>query len=189
MEETNNPSLLLTTLDGHLDHPVSLVLYGRACISLGFDGAPAVVDKTKDVDGILRLSQMDALVNDDGFWDAIDATNREMDPLGLYITHLFGEEQVMLRRQWEEHIVPVTRPPVKWLQLLRPATLDLVLTKMMRGNDQQDMEDAKFLIEHDHITKAQLKQAFAEVQGPPHETLWEAFEIAKPVVLAMAYDS
>lgn len=185
----DNPDLVLTTLDSHLDHPVSLVLYGRASIHLGFDNPPPVVGRTKDVDGILRLAQMEQLVNDDGFWDAIEATNRELEPHGLYITHLFGEEQVMLRRQWEQHIIPITRLDLKWLQLARPATIDLLLTKMMRGGDEQDMEDAKFLIEHDHITRTQIQQAFNEVRGPEHETLWEVFEKAKPLVLAMAYDS
>jgi len=35
---------------------------------------------------------------------------------------------------------------------LPPATLDLILTKMMRGEDSQDMEDRAFLIQHDRIT-------------------------------------
>jgi hypothetical protein len=30
---------------------------------------------------------------------------------------------------------------------------------MMRGNDEQDMEDIRFLIEHDGITAAQMEPA------------------------------
>ena len=46
--------------------------------------------------------------------------------------HLFEADQVFLRRDWERHLVPITRPPTRWLRLFRPATLDLILTKMMR---------------------------------------------------------
>ena len=33
------------------------------------------------------------------------------------------------------------------------AAIDFVLTKMMRGNDEQDMADAEFLVRHDRITE------------------------------------
>lgn len=33
----NNPAEVLLTLDRELDHDVSLVLYGRAALCLGFD--------------------------------------------------------------------------------------------------------------------------------------------------------
>jgi hypothetical protein len=34
----DNPSLILATLDEELNSPLSLVLYGRGAICLGFDG-------------------------------------------------------------------------------------------------------------------------------------------------------
>jgi hypothetical protein len=34
----DNASLILQTLDEHLDHPLQLVLYGRAALQLGFEG-------------------------------------------------------------------------------------------------------------------------------------------------------
>ena len=58
------------------------------------------------------------------------------------------------------------RPPTRWLRLFRPHTIDLILTKMMRGNDEQDMEDIRFLIQHDGITVAQMEPAFATVRMP-----------------------
>jgi hypothetical protein len=75
----------------------------------------------------------------------------------------------------------VTRPPTRWLRLFRPATPDPVLTKMMRGDDPQDMADIEFLIRHDHIAPAQLESAFTDAVIPDLE-LREAFERAKPVV-------
>lgn len=61
---------------------------------------------------------------------------------GLYITHLFPESGVFLRHNWLNHIIPITRLNLRHLSLFRPATVDLVLTKMMRGNDEQDMADS-----------------------------------------------
>jgi len=47
----DNAELILKTLDQHLDHPVRLILYGRAALQLGFANPPAEVSFSKDVDG------------------------------------------------------------------------------------------------------------------------------------------
>ena len=177
-----NAERILTTLDARLDHPVSLVIYGRAAIALGFEEAPEAVKLTLDVDGIIPLSQELTFRADDNFWDAQEAANRELEKDGLYITHLFQADQVFLRRDWEAHLVPITRPPTRWLRLFRPATLDLVLTKMMRGEDPQDMADVAFLIRHDRLTPAQVEGAFADAVLPDLVELRDAFERAKPLV-------
>jgi hypothetical protein len=135
----DNASRILLTLDGHLNGPARLVLYGRAAIHLGFTDPPRDVAVSKDVDAIVPLSDLDEISANDAFWDAQDATNTELRPQGLYITHLFRADQVFLRRDWEQHLVPMPRPATRWLRLFRPATLDLILTKMMRGDDPQDL--------------------------------------------------
>ncbi|MBL9145856.1 MAG: hypothetical protein JNM99_19410 [Verrucomicrobiaceae bacterium] len=178
----DNPSEVLSTLDAALDHEVSLVLYGRGALCLGYDGVRPEFGSTKDVDGIIRNVELQTLVNDDQFWDAVDATNKQLEPKGLYITHLFQEDQVFLRPEWEQHIVPVLRPPTRHLKLFRPHTIDLILTKMMRGNDLQDMQDVEFLVRHDHITLADMEPAFANVRMPDIQELHEAFDRALPVV-------
>ena len=183
-----NPERLLLALDECLDHEVSLVLYGRGGIWMGFEGAPSGVAYTKDIDGIIRLNQLDALVADSGFWDAKDAVNARFENEKLYITHLFQEDQVFLRRNWEAYLVPVTKIKFRHLKLSRPAGLDFILTKMMRGDDEQDMADAAFIIKHDHITKAQLLQAFSEINPIDLIELQDAFDRARPVVLKMAFD-
>ena len=155
----DNASLILSTLDAHVSRPVRLVLYGRAALQLGFTAAPPEVAESKDVDAIIPLSDLEVLSSDEGFWDAQEATNNELRPKGLYITHLFRADQVFLRRDWEQHLVPINRPPTRWLRLFRPATLDLILTKMMRGDDPQDMADIAFLVRHDQITLAQIESA------------------------------
>jgi hypothetical protein len=182
----DNPSLILRTLDAHMDHAVRLVLYGRAALHLGFDGAPPETAESKDVDAIIPLGDLDALSSDEGFWAAQEAANAELRPKGLYITHLFRADQIFLRPDWEEHLAPVTRPPTRWLRLFRPATLDLVLTKMMRGDDPQDLADIEFLIRHDRLTPAQIEAALAEAVIPELVELRDAFETAKPHVRELA---
>ncbi len=78
--------------------------------------------------------------------------------------------------------MPVLRPPTRWLKLFRPHTIDLILTKMMRGNDVQDMQDVAFLNQHDGITLEPLEPAFAKVRIPETPELHEAFARALPVL-------
>jgi len=159
----DNPSLILNALDRRLDHEVRLVLYGRSAVYLGFNNPPAEAAKTQDVDAIISFSQAQELERDPAFWDALEGTNVELAAQGLYITHLFTEKGIFLRRDWQQPIVPVVRPALRWLRLFRPATVDLVLTKMMRGNDSQDMADAEFMIRHDRITETQFVEAFSQM--------------------------
>jgi hypothetical protein len=75
---------------------------------------------------------------------------------------------------------------MQWLKLFRPATIDLVLTKMMRGDDAQDMADADFLIHTDRITVTELESAFESAAFPELVEIREAFERAKGIVLNLA---
>jgi hypothetical protein len=184
-----HPERLLLALDEALDHEVRLILYGRSAIWLGFDNPPAAAATTQDVDAIIPNDQVQALADDLRFWDARDAVNERFKSEGLYITHLFPENEVFLRRDWAKHIVPITRLQLDHLKLFRPATVDLVLTKMMRGNDEEDMADAEFIILHDRITKSQLFEAFSQMKPIELAELLDAFERAKPVVLKLARDS
>jgi hypothetical protein len=181
-----NAERIVSTLDSLLDHEVSLVIYGRAAVALGFTSPPREVANSLDVDVILRDSHTAALDADDQFWDSQAAVNAKLDREGLYMTHLFGERQVFLRRQWESEILPVLRPPLKFLRLFRPATIDLILTKMMRGNDEQDMQDVDFMIRHDRITQQQIEDAFRDAVIPDVVELRDAYALAKPTVLALA---
>jgi hypothetical protein len=181
-----NAERIVKALDSLLDHEVSLVIYGRAAITLGFTNPPAAVAHSLDVDVVLRDSQMAALDADDQFWNAQAEVNAQLDPEGLYMTHLFGEQQVFLRRRWEREIIPTLRPSLRFLRLFRPATIDLILTKMMRGNDEEDMQDVDFMIRHDRITRGQIEDAFRDAVIPDVVELRDAYERARPTVLALA---
>ena len=178
----SNAERILSVLDTGLDHPVQLVIYGRAALALGFDDPPAATKFSLDVDVIIPLSMVGLMRTDTGFWDAQENANRLLEPEGLYITHLFGADQVFLRADWEKHLVPITRPATRWLRLFRPATLDLILTKMMRGDDPQDMADVDFLVRHDRVRADQIEAALAAVVLPDLAELQDAFAQAKPRV-------
>lgn len=181
-----HPERLLVALDEALDHEISLIIYGRSALWLGFENPPPAAATTQDVDAIIPDEQVQALANDLRFWDARDAVNERFKSEGLYITHLFPESAVFLRRQWAEYIVPITRLQLNRIKLFRPQTIDLVLTKMMRGNDEQDMADAEFMIRYDHITESQFLEAFSQMKPIALVELQDAFVRARPIVLGLA---
>lgn len=181
----NNPLVILQTLDCHLDHPVELTLYGRAALALGFPAHEPRHETTQDVDAIIPLAQLDQLRADEQFWDARDATNAELSERGLYLTHLFTEADVFLLPDWLSRRVPIPIT-LTHLKLLRPASLDLILTKMMRGADPEDLSDIAFLLKCEPVEDAELRAAFCRVRLPDIQELRDAFRAAEPRVLALA---
>lgn len=142
----NHPEVILRTLDRHLGRPARLILYGRAALSLGFPDAPVEFAATMDVDAILPSIEMAAIEEDDDFWEALEKTNTELESDGLYMTHLFVEDQLILTPDWLDRLQPVHLKGLRHLRLHRPDTGDLILTKMMRV-DPQDRDDIRFLME------------------------------------------
>ena len=66
-----NAQRILHALDSRLDHEVSLVIYRRAAIALGFENRPEATTRTLDVDGIIPVSQASRFRADGNFWDAL----------------------------------------------------------------------------------------------------------------------
>lgn len=174
---------ILRAFDRHLKAPTTLVLYGRAALVLGFEQAPADAALSLDVDAILSIQQSQALDSDPDFWEALEAANLELEPSGLYLTHLFEETQVVLRPNWLDHLIPITRLSLHHLKLYRPSDLDLLLTKMMRGSDPQDMADARFIIRAGHLDPEDVEQAICAARVPPVPEIEQAFCDARPTVL------
>jgi hypothetical protein len=177
-----NAEIIVTTLDSLLDHEVTLVVYGRASIALGFDNAPESVGMSLDLDVILPFTEVDKIEADDQFWDAQQKLNANLQSTGLYLSHIFVEDQVFLRPDWMDYIEPVVRPSTRCLKLFRPSTLDVILTKMMRGADRQDMDDIQFLVQHDGIKAEDMEQAFASARIPDIEEFKIAFQKARECV-------
>jgi hypothetical protein len=176
----NNAERIVRELDSRLDHSVRLILYGRAAIALGFETPPPQTLLSLDVDVIIPLSEVEPLHNDLAFWAAQAATNEALGSAGLYITHLFTAADVFLRRNWER------LAGMRSLRLFRPATIDLVLTKMMRGADPIDRSDLQFLIAAGNLSVPEINEALAEVVLPDVPELRELFEQARPFVLELA---
>lgn len=180
----NHPETILRTLDRHLIHPVRLILYGRAALALGFPSPDPEFDTTLDVDAILPLVEMESIESDDQFWTALEKTNSELEPQGLYITHLFGEDQVILSRDWLERLVPIELPGLLHLSLFRPSTTDLILTKMMRI-DPQDRADIQFLLTQGAPDLKSILTNPESTQLPDISEIISAFEANKEWLLEL----
>ena len=179
----NNPLHILQTLDRHLAMPSELTLFGRAALALGYSGSPAAFATTQDVDAILPLSWLAAADENLDFWQAQQRTNTELEPEGLYITHLFRELEIILTPDWLTRRVP-TRLGLQRLKVFRPSTLDLILTKMARG-DANDLADIRFLLRQEPLTAEHLRATFQRARIPNVPEIQELFHAAKPKVLAL----
>jgi len=62
----------------------------------------------------------------------------------------------------------------------------LILTKMMRGADPEDLSDIEFLLRQEPVTDAELRAAFDRIRLPDIQELRDAFRAAQPRVLALA---
>jgi len=149
----NNPLEILETLDHHLSTSTELTLFGRSALALGYSNPPPDYGTTHDVDGIIPASSEEP--NTD-FWLAQQATNAELKNRGLYITHLFSEFDIILQPDWHSQRIALGLLFSK-LKVFRPATIDLLLTKMARG-DEQDLEDIAFLLIANHSRAKNCKQ-------------------------------
>ena len=181
----NNPRAILSMLVSFLERETRVVLYGRAALALGFSAAPEAFTVTRDVDAILPGAELAAIEADEQFWRALDRTNCALEPSGLYMTHLFVDEQVILSPDWLAKIVPLALPEMKHLRLYRPCVLDLVLTKMMR-RDPQDLSDIEFLLGREPLTEGQLVDAFAGARCPDIDEIRMSFVVLQSMVLALA---
>lgn len=70
--------------------------------------------------------------------------NRELQSRGLFISHIFAERQVVLSPNWLEHLQAI-EGPWKNLCVKRPRMLDLILSKMGRGDDA-DLADVRTML-------------------------------------------
>lgn len=170
----DNPRKILTTLDGFLNKEIRLILYGRAALVLAYENVPPEYAATMDVDAILPLTDIPGIELNDDFWSAVESTNSKLEPSGLYLTHLFTEDQVILSENWLDDIASIPFRS-RHLNLFRPSTNDLILTKMMRV-DPQDRSDITFLLQQDDADLVSLRQMVDRAIIPDIPELHEAFQ-------------
>lgn len=180
----NNPLHILQTLDSHLTAPAEITIFGRAALALGYPDCPDSFATTNDVDAILPLKWLESPDENLDFWQAQQKTNAELEPTGLYLTHLFREQEIILTPDWISKRVRIPLELHK-LVVFRPSTLDLILTKMMRG-DENDLADIRFLLQREPQSDDSLRAVFAAARIPDVQEIRELFEAAQPKVLEMA---
>lgn len=168
-----NPERILKTLDQNLSAGFSLILYGRAALLLGYPRPREEWGGTLDVDAILPSVELAEIDANDDFWNAIEATNEDLEPFGLYITHLFSDDQVILSPDWLDDLRNIDYP-LKNLRLRRPSTEDLILTKMMRV-DPQDRADIRFLLQQPDCDLERLSRKQEQAMVPEIPEIEEAF--------------
>ncbi|PYI87732.1 MAG: hypothetical protein DME26_05250 [Verrucomicrobia bacterium] len=179
----SNPLRILKTLDRHLASLAEITLFGRSALALGFPQAPNHFHNTQDVDGILPMPWLDPADAHQDFWQAVERTNAELESDGLYLTHLFREVDVILQPDWIDKRVRLDLGLEK-LSVFRPASIDLILTKMARG-DEDDLQDIRFLFQQEALTIDQLETAFRRARVPDIPEIQELFDRARPKVLAL----
>jgi hypothetical protein len=150
---------------------------------LGYACASGHFHNTLDVDGILPLAWLRPPNQHEDFWQAVQQTNVELQSEGLYLTHLFRETDVILQPDWLEHR-QLLELGLQKLIVYRPATIDLILTKMARA-DEDDLQDIQFLLRQEYFDKHQLETAFARARVPGVPEIQELFNRAVPKVMAL----
>lgn len=179
----NNPLRILDTLDKHLHGPAEITLFGRSALALGFANSPAKFHSTQDVDGILPLAWLEAEDSHEDFWMAIQETNKELEPDGLYLTHLFRELDIIIQPDWLDRRKKLDLGFAD-LNVFRPGTIDLILTKMARCDDD-DLHDIQFMLDQESPTREQLRTAFKQARVPDVPEIRELFHSAQPKVLSL----
>jgi hypothetical protein len=180
----SNPLRILQAFDRHLTGPADMTLFGRAALALGFPGAPAGFHNTRDVDAILSFKWLASEDENIDFWLAQQSTNAELSKDGLYLTHLFRESEIIIQPDWSARCVRLSLP-LAHLAVYRPATVDLVLTKMARG-DEQDLEDIQFLFRQEPLSPRELQAAFERARVPDVAEIRQLFIAAQPKMLKLA---
>ncbi len=174
----SGPALILRTLDRHLSGPGEVRLFGGGAFVLGY-GRNRTTD---DADLLLDDRECQVLIDTAGFSEAIEATNRELEPRGLYLTHVFGPEQQVLSPGWRNDCRPIVLTGLTKLSISCLGPIDLALTKMGRADDE-DLADIEFLLRTHQLEPNALRRAIDVAITPPEYS--ELFTAAKPKVLAL----
>jgi hypothetical protein len=160
----NTAERIAAAVDRHLADNTEIVVFGSAALLLDRRYAQHLSARvTNDVDIIIPAQREMKIEADRGFWRAIEKANHELEPEGLYITHIFPEREVTLTPEWQQHTVRLETPTLERLSISRPRILDLIVSKMGRG-DTQDLDDVRTLLHLEHKVTGKVVTA-AEVQA------------------------
>jgi hypothetical protein len=152
--------LILQALDRHLEGPGTIRLLGGAALILGYGLDRA----TEDVDLLQDEAEVRALIETAEFGAALEATNRELEPRGLYLTHIWGPEQLILSSGWRARCRPLTLASLQKLRLEVLGPADLLISKLARADDG-DLRDMEYLLST-HTTVAEVESLLPSIVVP-----------------------
>lgn len=167
------PALILRTLDSHLSGAGEIRLLGGAALILGYGRNRT----TEDADLLLDDRECQVLIEHAGFSEALDATNRDLEAKGLYLTHIWGPEQQILTPSWRENCRRIDLPSLVRLRVTALGPFDLITSKLARA-DRDDLADIAWLMERERLTPDAVMRAVdsATVPAPLAETFPAARE-------------
>lgn len=179
----SNPHIILAELNRHLSSPVEITIFGASAINLGYPGG--MCDQTRDVDVLIPAKDIPKIEANLDFWEAQQRLNAALAQKDLYLTHVFEDSQVILSPDWAEKRVAIGLPEYDKLQILRPGTPDLILTKMMR-NDAEDKAHIQFLLSQHPMSAGGLQSLFDEARVPAIDEIRALFQAMQPWVIELA---
>ena len=181
----SNAERLLSRLDELLDTNVDLTLYGRAALQLGYSDPKREYALSLDVDAVLWIGQAEELERSGNFWEALEQINDEFEDDGLYMTHLFDEDQVVLRPTWRDKRVAIARP-YRRLALHRLADADMLLSKMMRY-DPTDLDDLAFVVCRSGLGPGDVAGIIGQARLPDSEEIHEQVDLCRAWLVRQGY--
>lgn len=170
-------ALILETLDRHLQGPGTIRLLGGAALTLGYG-----LDRTtEDVDLLQDDAEVTALIEAAEFGQALEATNVELEPKGLYLTHIWGPEQLILSSTWRSRCRPISLPSLQKLRLEVLGPADLIISKLARADDG-DLRDMEYLLTT-HVSVAEVEELLPSIVVP--EIFTESWPRAKAALASL----
>lgn len=157
-----NPALeILQALDRHLRAPGAVRLLGGAALILGY----GLRRMTDDADLLLDEAEVDLLIEQCEFGEALAATNAELEPKGLYVTHIWGPEQQILSPDWRAACRRVDVPGLAKLEVSVLGPIDLLLSKLCRA-DEGDLADIRHLLAVERLAPEAVRRALSTAVVP-----------------------
>lgn len=145
---------ILTVLDRHVTGRCELRLLGGAALILGYGLRRA----TEDVDLLIDDAEAMFLAEHRQLGAALEATNTELEPEGLYLTHIWGPEQQILTPRWREDCRPIETPGLSRLHVSVLGPLDLILSKLCRADDR-DLDDIRHVLSVERLSPVEVRRA------------------------------
>ena len=159
-----NCEFILETLDKCLSHQldVTLHLLGGAALDLVYD----IERFSEDVDCICAMAETPA-IDSDTFQDALAKANSLLEPRGLYLTHIFDEDELVHLPDWVARLTPSPAgcPTFRHLSYDAVSGEDIILSKITRF-DEKDRLDIEDLMRVCAIDKAAIDALIPSVVVP-----------------------